>query len=118
MRRFVAALRDAAAPARFLITCREPLELPGLGKPRDLDRLPAPYDETLFRTLAEEGGYEWRTGDEERRHELLRDLDGLPLAITLAAAWLEEFTLEDVLARWRNRRTAALALLNEKRACP
>jgi hypothetical protein len=59
--------------------------------------------------LAEGEGYEWREGDEERLANLLRDLDGYPLAITIAASLLYGgSSLQTVLRRWQNRRTAAL----------
>jgi len=107
----VRALHDYAAPARFLLTSRDLVGVSGgMESAFPLDRLPPPHDAELFRKLAEGDGYEWRDDDEEQRlPDLLRDLDGYPLAITIAASLLYGgSSLQTVVRQWRNRRTAAL----------
>jgi tetratricopeptide (TPR) repeat protein len=81
----------------------------GVESPFLLDRLLPPHDVDLFRKLAEDDyDYRWRDGDEERLDALLSKLDGYPLAITIAANWLDGSTLETILKRWEQRLTAAL----------
>jgi hypothetical protein len=51
--------------------------------------------------------------------DLLRDLDGYPLAITIAASLLYGgSSLQTVLRQWRNRRTAALKVPGHRRRRP
>jgi hypothetical protein len=52
--------------------------------------------------------YVWREGDEGRLTALLRELDGCPLALTIATNLLYDSSLQDVLQQWKYRHTAAL----------
>jgi len=109
----VRALHDYAGPATFLLTSRELVGLPNVENAFPLDTLQPPYDEQLFRELAEDASYRWQQGDDERLQTLLHALEGYPLAITLAAYLLNEMTLEMVLGRWQAQRTAMLQIGNQ-----
>jgi hypothetical protein len=106
----VRTLHDYTSPARFLFTSRELVGIPDREHPYPLDRLPSPYDADLFRAVAQSVRYVWRSGDKERLATLLRDLDGYPLALVLAAHLLYDSSLDGVLKRWQSRRTAALTV--------
>lgn len=75
----------------------EPLSLPPAGA--DLDALAEAASSALFleRARAVSHGYRFSTADAEVVGELTRRLDGLPLAIELAAARLAERTLSQIL---------------------
>jgi tetratricopeptide (TPR) repeat protein len=107
-------LRDLlryAPAARFLVTSRRPVSNVGM-KEHEILHLGPDDARTLFGRLADEAGYAYGDGDEARRDSLLADLDGIPLAITLAAGLLTDFEMADVLRRWERRRTAALEALD------
>ncbi|MBS0594297.1 MAG: tetratricopeptide repeat protein [Proteobacteria bacterium] len=78
---------DRAARARFLVTTREVLGLPG-EEALALPPLRAPEAEALFlrRAAAAWRGFEPSAADRQAVTELVALLDGLPLAIELAAA--------------------------------
>jgi tetratricopeptide (TPR) repeat protein len=105
---FLRGLHDRSARAHFLLTSREPVGLPGMERPCPLERILPPHDADLFRKLAEEYGYKWSDGDEQRLTALLSQLDGYPLAITICANWLDGSRLDIILKRWEQRHTAAL----------
>jgi len=110
MQGFVQSLYDSAPPAHFLLTSREPIGVPGIEHPFPLGRLLPPHDANLFRSIAEGFGHNWLAGDADRTVSLLQQLDGYPLAITIAANRLRDVPLETLLRRWENRRTEALKL--------
>jgi predicted ATPase/DNA-binding SARP family transcriptional activator len=97
---------------RVLATSREPLGLPaefvfrlgGLALPAadDMDSADAVR---LFadRVAAARGGQRWRPGEESAVVELCHRLDGLPLALELAAARLRTLSLREVAARLDGR---------------
>ena len=105
-------LRDliAYAPsARFLVTSRRFESNLGL-RQVVTETLDAEAARGLFAGLAAAVGYTDRAGDEAGRETLLGYLDGLPLAITLAAGLLDDTDLAGVLRRWETKRTTALAV--------
>jgi tetratricopeptide (TPR) repeat protein len=106
----VRTLYDSAAPSHFLLTSRERLGVPGVESAFPLGRLQPPHDGDLFRSVADDLGYEWQSGDTERLTTLLEHLDGYPLAIMIGANWLGDARLEILLRRWENRHTEALNL--------
>lgn len=112
LRQFLRNLFDATKPARFLLTCRGEVGIHDIEHVVQLQELRPPADADVLRARMNRNEYEWRDGDEERFRELLADLDGYPLALTIAANLLRkgEASLEDLLRRWKERRTAALQL--------
>jgi predicted ATPase/class 3 adenylate cyclase/Tfp pilus assembly protein PilF len=87
---------DIAAEAQFLVTTREVLGLPG---ERVYALAPLPEEEAadLFTRRAQ------IEGDDAHIGELMRLLDGLPLAIELAAARVRVMPPATLLARMRER---------------
>ena len=57
----------------------------------------------LFVDAAHFGGHDfaWKAGDEEALGQLLTMVDGLPLAIELAAQWSAIFALDEIVAQYR-----------------
>jgi tetratricopeptide (TPR) repeat protein len=108
IRELIRALHDYAQPARFLITSRELIGLPGVESFLRMDGLLPPSDVILFHRIADDCGYKWEPGDEGRLEKLLAELEGYPLALTLAGNLLGASSLTAVLNQWRNRRTAVL----------
>ena len=105
----VGDLLGAESTVRFVVTSREPLRLPGEVSWR-LPALPdtpedAPADAVLLfldraRLARPDADL---SGETHRVAELCRRLDGLPLAIELAAARLRHMTLDGLLANLRDR---------------
>ena len=95
---------DRAAQARFILTTREVLGLPGeeAMAVAPLEPLDAA---TLFRQRASAARSDFKpTADDERAIDpLVRLLDGLPLAIELAAARVRIMPPRTLLARMRER---------------
>src|SRR4051794_31797588 len=96
----VAELLAAAPALRLLVTSREPLRIAGES---EFD-LP-PMDESEAVTLFVERAQAVRpdVGDSHAVHELIRRLDGLPLAIELAAARVKLLDPEQLLERIAQR---------------
>ena len=96
----LAELLDAAPSLRILATSREPLRIAGES---EFD-LP-PMDENDAVTLFVERAQAVRAdvGDSLAAHELVRQLDGLPLAIELAAARVKLLGPEQLLERIAQR---------------
>jgi predicted ATPase/DNA-binding CsgD family transcriptional regulator len=106
-------LLPAADDTRVLATSREPIGLPGETRYR-LHPLAAPEPGqrpgdsaavTLFTDRARQADPRFRLDDvtEPLVAELVRQLDGLPLALGLAAARIESLGLEQLLARLGER---------------
>jgi predicted ATPase/class 3 adenylate cyclase/Tfp pilus assembly protein PilF len=95
---------DRAAQARFLLTTREVLGLPG-EEAMAVAPLEAPDAATLFRQRASAARSDFRPSAEDERaiEPLVRLLDGLPLAIELAAARVRIMPPRTLLARMRER---------------
>jgi len=95
---------ERAPDARFLVTSRERLGLAG----EDawlLDPLAEQASVELFleRTRAHAPGFSLEAGNKESVRELVSLLEGLPLAIELAAARLRVLSLAQVLERMKDR---------------
>ncbi len=100
-------LLDATQHLRFLVTSREPLDLPDEQQvhvpPLDVDDdLQAPAV-ALFAAAAGRVGVTIGAGDVGVVVHICRQLDGLPLALELAAAQLRSLTLIDLSARLDHR---------------
>jgi predicted ATPase/class 3 adenylate cyclase len=95
---------DRAAAARFLVTTREVLGLPG-EQTIALPPLPPADAATLFslRARAAKQDFQPAADDEAAIAELTRLLDGLPLAIELAAARVRVMPPKALLARVSER---------------
>lgn len=109
-RRLIKSLVESARPARFLVTCRSAIGLGVMEVTMPLGRLEPPLDRQLFDRLCERYGYVRGKKDDDRVTELLRDLDGYPLCITIAANLLQDSTLESLLERWHEKGPAALRI--------
>ncbi|MBA2811757.1 winged helix-turn-helix domain-containing protein [Streptomyces sp. KM273126] len=101
--RLVERLLERCPGLTVLATSREPLGVPG-ELLRPVDPLPQPY---ALRLLADRGaaarpGFD-PADDPEAAAEICRRLDGLPLAIELAAARLRMLTLRQVAERLDDR---------------
>lgn len=84
--RAVDDLLEGAPDLLLLVTSRERLGVEG-EVVMDLDPLPASEAALLLTERAEaEAGTDWEGGDQEAVREIVRQLEGLPLAIELAAA--------------------------------
>ena len=96
---------DRAAQARFVVTSRERLQLPGeevfVVEPLALG------DEAIelfaARARAQRPGFEIAPGEREAVAEIVRLLDGLPLAIELAAARVRVLSPAQIVARLQDR---------------
>src|SRR5205085_3222344 len=95
---------DRAESARFLVTTREVLGLPG-EQTIALPPLPPPDAAALFSMRASAAKQDFKPGaeDEAAIAELARLLDGLPLAIELAAARVRVMAPKSLLARVSER---------------
>ncbi|HET7365869.1 MAG TPA: tetratricopeptide repeat protein [Burkholderiales bacterium] len=95
---------DRAASARFLVTTREVLGLPG-EQTIALPPLPPMDAATLFGTRAKSANQNFDPSAEDTAAiaELARLLDGLPLAIELAAARVRVMAPKSLLARVSER---------------
>ncbi len=104
--RAISRLHAAAPDLAFLCTSRVPLDVPG-EIVLWLEPLPAsqaqPDAVDLFRARARAHAMSAELGDEALLLELCQALDGLPLAIELAAAWVPTLTPADILARLTER---------------
>ena len=99
----VVALREAAPGIHVLVTSQVPLGIPG---ERRVPLRPLGADAVeLFvdRARANEPAFQVTTAERDRVAELCRRLDGLPLAIELAAAWIPTLSIEELLARLGER---------------
>jgi predicted ATPase len=95
---------DRAAQACFLVTTREVLGIAG-EETLALAPLPAPEAQNLFTRRAAAAKRDFKPGpeDEEAIATLVRLLDGLPLAIELAAARVRTLAPRALLARMSER---------------
>jgi predicted ATPase/DNA-binding SARP family transcriptional activator len=109
-------LLSQCAGLRILATSREPLGVPGervwplagLGVPADADTSAAAVRTEAVRLLADRGaaakpGFAVNAGNIGVAAALCRRLDGLPLAIELAAAQLRVLAIDEVAARLDER---------------
>ncbi|MBO0703666.1 MAG: LuxR family transcriptional regulator, partial [Candidatus Dormibacteraeota bacterium] len=116
--RLVLALLAAAPGVRALVTSREPLGIPGeqvvpvpplelpVAEPgQPLDRLRRNEAMALFteRAAAASGRFELNESNQETVVALCRRLDGLPLAIELAAVRTRALSADQLLERLRDR---------------
>jgi predicted ATPase/DNA-binding winged helix-turn-helix (wHTH) protein len=99
-------LLDHTTAPRFLVTGRVPLDLPDERRipvePLASTELTAPAVE-LFRCAAERFGAAVAAGDRATARRICEQLDGLPLAIELAAAQLRALTPDGVAHRLDQR---------------
>jgi len=95
---------DAAPQAQFIVTSRTTLGLPG-EVVLALDPLPMAEAVALFhdRAAAASNNYAPAAGDRVLLEALVRQLDGLPLAIELAAARVRTMNPAQILARIDHR---------------
>lgn len=105
----VEELADAVPTLTVLATSREVLEIAG-----ERVVMAPPLDSkadlvSLFRARAALSGHELAAGDDIRVAELCRRLDGLPLAIELAAARLSVMSIEEMLDHLDERLTLLVA---------
>lgn len=94
----VDVLLDAAPNLHVIVTSREPLGIPG----ERVYRLPmlVPQDAVeLFLERARQGGVRFAGENRETIERIVQRLDGMPLAIELAAARLTVMSPEDLLRR-------------------
>ena len=84
-----------------------PLEVPGPESDGDGDGFDMPESVALFcdRAAAVRSGFELDTASAPAVMEICRRLDGIPLAIELAAALVDTFSLPDIAARLDDRFT-------------
>ena len=88
--------------AKFIVTTREVLGIVGEDTVA-LPPLPIGDAATLFRQRAESAGYRPNVDDQAAIHQLATVLDGLPLAIELAAARVRVMAPRTLLARMNER---------------
>jgi predicted ATPase len=101
--RLVAALLASVPRLEVLTASREPLRLPEEVRVR-VDPLPPDDGVELFRLRAQAHGADAATlADRATVYEIVRRLDGLPLAIELAAARAVVLSPSDILARLERR---------------
>ncbi|HEY8709514.1 MAG TPA: tetratricopeptide repeat protein, partial [Burkholderiaceae bacterium] len=95
---------DRAAQAKFIVTTREVLGIVG-EQTLALDTLPASDAVALFLRRAESAkqGYHPSADDQAAIEQLVKVLDGLPLAIELAAARVRVMPPRTLLARMHER---------------
>jgi predicted ATPase/class 3 adenylate cyclase len=100
----------AAPQARFLVTTREVMGIPG-EHVLSLDPLPGPDGEALFmlRAAAARVGFKADDADKSAIEHLVRLIDGLPLAIELVAARVRVMPPRLLAARMQDRFTLASA---------
>ncbi|MDQ6747943.1 MAG: tetratricopeptide repeat protein, partial [Candidatus Dormibacteraeota bacterium] len=109
-------LLDMAPGLRVLVTSREPLGIsgevvytvPGLGLPGADDNSAAVESSDAVRLLVDRStaarpGFALEPGDDRFAATLCRRLDGLPLAIEMAAALVGRLSLREVVARVEER---------------
>ncbi|RZT28254.1 putative ATPase [Kribbella sp. VKM Ac-2569] len=96
---FVVALQTGCPEVSILATSREPLDVPG----EAIWRVPAlAPDEARALFLERAGGFAQPESDQAIRSICVR-LDGIPLALELAAAWVRTLTPEQILAGLSDR---------------
>ncbi|TCC03710.1 helix-turn-helix transcriptional regulator [Kribbella soli] len=96
---FVVALQTGCPEISVLATSREPLDVPG----EAIWRVPAlAPDEARALFLERAGGLAQPESDQAIRSICVR-LDGIPLALELAAAWVRTLTPEQILAGLSDR---------------
>jgi predicted ATPase/class 3 adenylate cyclase len=95
---------DAAAQAQFIVTTREVLGIVG-EETLALAPLPAPDAAALFvrRAQSAKSGFQASADDTAAIEQLVKVLDGLPLAIELAAARVRVMPPRTLLARMNER---------------
>jgi serine/threonine protein kinase/predicted ATPase len=105
----LARLAALAGDAWFLVTSRERLHLDGEAVV-DLGPLSLPTQsegtseaEALFRSRAEDAGHALDEDDRPLARDLVRALDGIPLALELAAAQLGDRSVAELRARLSER---------------
>jgi predicted ATPase/DNA-binding SARP family transcriptional activator len=107
---------------KILATSREPLQIPGetlqvvapLAAPRESDILEVSTTYPAMRLFADRAaavlpGFELDAGNAEAVASICRNLDGMPLAIELAAPWLRTLTPAQLAARLGDRFTLLTA---------
>lgn len=108
---FAEALLPLLPGLRVLVTSREPLGLPGERVLR-LDPLPVADDAVaLFADRAADAGRTLDAADRPAVEAVCRRLDGIPLALELAAARLVDLTLDQLCALLGERLPSRLDLL-------
>ena len=100
----VDAILDAGAEARVLVTSREPLRVDGEAV-HPLGSLGAGAAELFVERASAAAGVDAAAADDPRVALLCERLDGLPLAIELAAAQLRHLGLDELLRRLDDRLT-------------
>lgn len=100
----VDAVLDAGPQARILVTSREPLRVDGEGVHR-IGSLGSESSELFVERAVAAAGAGVATADDPRVVELCERLDGLPLAIELAAAQLRHLSLQELIERLDDRLT-------------
>ncbi|HEX5772124.1 MAG TPA: BTAD domain-containing putative transcriptional regulator [Nocardioidaceae bacterium] len=100
----VDAVLDAGPQARILVTSREPLRVDGEGVHR-IGSLGSESSELFVERAVAAAGAGVAAADDPRVVELCERLDGLPLAIELAAAQLRHLSLEELIERLDDRLT-------------
>lgn len=100
----VDAILDAGVGARILVTSREPLRVDGEAEHR-LGSLGPESAELFVERAAAAAGAGIVSADDPRVVELCERLDGLPLAIELAAAQLRHLALPELVDRLDDRLT-------------
>jgi len=105
--RTIERLARAAPGVRFLTTSREPLRIEGERVVR-VTALGESSGAALFADRARAAGA-LESGDDRAHGAIARRLDGLPLAIELAAARAYAFSVDEIIAKLDDR----LALLSE-----
>jgi predicted ATPase/DNA-binding SARP family transcriptional activator len=107
---------------KILATSREPLQIPGetlhvvapLAAPRESDALEVSSTYPAVRLFADRAGavlpgFELDAANAEAVASICRNLDGMPLAIELAAPWLRTLTAAQLAARLDDRFTLLTA---------
>ncbi|MET8134896.1 NB-ARC domain-containing protein [Streptomyces sp. NPDC005251] len=108
---FVGTLLPPLPGLRVLVTSREPLGLPG-ERVLSLDPLPVAGDAVaLFADRAADSGFTLDDADRPAVEAVCRRLDGIPLAIELAAVRLGELTLDQLSGLLGRRLPSRLDLL-------
>jgi predicted ATPase/DNA-binding SARP family transcriptional activator len=100
----VDAILDAGDEARVLVTSREPLRIDGEAV-HALGSLGSGATELFVERAAAAAGADTADASDPRVADLCRRLDGLPLAIELAAAQLRYLSLDELIGRLDDRLT-------------